>query len=127
MMPTPPPRISVRPGILQLATVAVMLTYLLFTTNWRFWITVELAGIFAFNGLLLVVYASITRRLPLRTLVQTWLPVPSIQLVIYLVLFGAGLALAENGNATAGIVLLAAGYVTLSAKTLLKVARKLTR
>lgn len=127
MTPTSAPHISVRPGTLQLATVAVMLTYLLFTTNWRFWLTVELAAAFTLNGSLLIVYASTNRRLPLRTLVHNWSPVPSIQLVIFLVLLGVGLGLAESGNSIAGIFLIVAGYATLSAQTFLKVARMLDR
>ena len=125
MTPTPP--ISARSGILQLATVAVLLTYLSFTTAWRFWVTVEVAGALAFNGSMLVVYASTTRRLPLKKFVETWLPMLPIQLSAFLVLFGAGLAFAEYGSSMIGILLITAGYGTFSAQTILKVARKLTR
>ena len=127
MTPTPPPPISARSGVLQLATVAVLLTYLSFTTDWRFWMTVEVAGALAFSGSVLVVYASTTRRLPLKTLVETWLPMLPIQLAAFLVLFGAGLAFAEYGTLMIGILLTTAGYGTFSAQTILKVARKLTR
>ena len=112
---------------MQLATAAVLLTYLSFTTAWRFWMTVELAGALAISGSVLVVYASATRRLPLKTLVQTWLPMLPIQLAAFLVLFGAGLAFAEYGNLIIGILLISAGYGTFSAQTILKVARKPTR
>ena len=127
MTPTPPPPISARSGVSQLATVAVLLTYLSFTTEWRFWMTVEVAGALAFSGSVLVVHASSTRRLPLKTLVETWLPLRPIQLAVFLVLFGAGLAFAEYGNLIIGILLITAGYGTFSAQTILKVGRKLTR
>ncbi len=127
MYPTLPSAISARSGILQLAAVAVLVTYLFFTTDWRFWIVVELAGALAFSGSLLVVYAIVTRHLPFRTYVETWLPMPPIQLVIFLVLWGAGLALAENGSSLTGFVLITAGYGTFSAQSILKVVKKLTR
>ena len=127
MTATPPPPISARTGVLQLATVAVLLTYLPFTTDWRFWMTVEVAGALAFSGSVLVVYASATRRLPLKTLIETWLPMLPIQLAAFLVLFGAGLAFAEYGSSMIGILLTIAGYGTFSALTILKVAKKLTR
>lgn len=127
MIPTPPTPISARTGVMQLATVAVLLTYLSFTTDWRFWMTVEVAGALSFSGSVLVVYASTARRLPLKTLVETWLPMLPIQLAAFLVLFGAGLAFAEYGNLIIGILLTTAGYGTFSAQTILKVARKLTR
>ena len=107
--------------------MAALLSYLLFTTDWRFWITVELVGALAFSGLVLVVYASTTRRLPFRALVETWLPMPPFQLAAFLVLYGAGLAFAENGSSLTGIVLITAGYGTFSAQSTLKVVRKLTR
>ena len=127
MTPTSPPPISARSGVLQLATVAVLLTYLSFTTDWRFWMTVEVAVALAFSGSVLVVYVSTTRRLPLKTLVETWLPMLPIQLAAFLVLFGAGLAFAEYGSSMIGILLTTAGYGTFSARTILKVAKKLTR
>ncbi len=127
MNPTLPPAISARSGISQLATVAVLVTYLFFTTDWRFWIVVELAGALAFSGSLLVVYAITSRDLPFRNYVETWLPMPPIQLVIFLVLWGAGLAFAENGSSLMGIVLITAGYGTFSAQSILKVVKKLTR
>ena len=105
----------------------VLLAYLLFTTAWRFWMTVEVAGALAFSGSVLVVYASTTRRLPLKTLVETWLPMLPIQLAAFLVLFGAGLAFAEYGNSMIGILLTIAGYGTFSAQTILKVALKVAR
>ena len=107
--------------------MGVLLTYLLFTNDWRFWITVELIGALAFSGSLLVAYATTTRHLPFRTYIETWLPMPPIQLAIFLVLYGAGLAFAENGSSLTGIVLIAAGYGTFSAQSILKVVRKLTR
>ena len=124
MTPTPP--ISARSGVLQLATVAVLLIYLSFTTDWRFWMTVEVAGALAFSGSVLVVYASTTQRLPLTTLVETWLPMLPIQLAAFLVLFGAGLAFAEYVNSIIGILLTTAGYCTFSAQTILKAVKKLT-
>ena len=127
MKPTPPPPISARSGVLQLATAAVLLTYLSFTTDWRFWITVEVAGALALSGSVLVVYASAARRLPFKTLIETWLPMLPIQLAAFLVLFGAGLVFAEFGSSMIGILLITAGYGTFSAQTILKVARKLTR
>ena len=127
MRPTPPPAISARSGVLQLATVAVLLTYLLFTNDWQFWITVELIGALAFSGLLLVVYATTTRYLPFRTYIETWLPMPPIQLAAFLVLYGAGLAFAENGNSIISLILITAGYGTFSAQSILKVVKKLTR
>ncbi len=127
MTPSPPPSISARSGVLQLATVAVLLTYLSFTTDWRFWMTVEVAGALALSGSVLVVYASTTRRLPLKTLVETWLPMLPIQLAAFLVLFGAGLAFAEYGNLIIGFLLTIAGYGAFSSPTILKIARKLTR
>ena len=89
--------------------------------------TVELAGALAFSGSVLLAYAGTTRRLPLRTLVETWLPMLPIQLAAFLVLFGAGLAFAGYGSLMIGILLFTAGYGTFSAQTILKVARKLTR
>ena len=127
MTTTPPSPISARTGVAQLATVAVLLTYLSFTTEWRFWMTVEVASALAFSGSVLVVYAITTRRLPFKTLVETWLPMLPIQLAAFLALFGAGLAFAEYGNLIIGILLTTAGYGTFSAQTILKVARKLTR
>ncbi len=118
---------SLRPGLFQLATVAVLLSYLLFTNDWLFWITVELVGALAFSGSLLVVYASTTRSLPFRTYIETWFPMPPIQLGAFLALFGAGLAFAENGNSLTGIILITAGYGTFSAQSILKVVKKLTR
>ena len=127
MTPTPPLPISARTGVLQLATAAVLLTYLSFTADWWFWMTVEVARALLFSGSVLVVYASTTRRLPLKTHVETWLPVLPIQLAAFLVLFGAGLVFAEYGSSMIGILLITAGYATISAQTILKVARKLTR
>ena len=126
MTPNPPPPISARSGVLQLATVAVLLTYLSFTTDWRFWIIVEVAGALAFSGSVLVVYASTTRRLPLKTLVETWLPMLPIQLAAFLVVFGAGVAFAEYGSSIIGILLITAGYGTFSAQTIWKAVKKFT-
>ena len=95
--------------------MAVLLTYLPFTTDWRFWMTVEVAGALAFSGSVLVVYASATRRLPLKTLIETWLPMLPIQLAAFLVLFGAGLAFGEYGSLMIGILLTTARYGTFSA------------
>ena len=127
MTPTLPPPISARSGVLQLATAAVLLTYLSFATDWRFCITVEVAGALAISGSVLVVSASTTRRLPLKTLVETWMPMLPIHFAAFLVLFGAGLVFAEYGSSIIGILLITAGYGTFSAQTILKVARKLTR
>ncbi len=89
--------------------------------------TVEVASALAFSGSVLIVYASTARSLPLRTLVETWLPMLPIQLAAFLVLFGAGLAFAEYGSLIIGILLTTAGYATFSAQTILKVVRKVTR
>ena len=89
--------------------------------------TVEVAGALVLSGSVLVVYASTTRRLPLKSLVETWLPMLPIQLAAFLVLFGAGLVFVEYGSSMIGILLTTAGYATFSAQTILKVARKLTR
>ena len=127
MTPTSDPLITVRTGVWQLATAAVLITYFSFTSDWRFWITVELAGVLSLTGFVLVLYASTTRRLPLKTLVETWLPMPPIQLAAFLVLFGAGLAFAEYGSSMIGIILLTAAYGTFSAQSIMKLAKKLTR
>jgi hypothetical protein len=50
-----------------------------------------------------------------------------IQLPVFLVFFGAGLAVAEYGNLIIGILLTTAGYGTFSAQTIFKVAKKLAR
>ena len=89
--------------------------------------TVEVASALSFSGSVLVVYASINRRLPLRALVETWFPMLPIQLAVFLVFFGAGLAVAEYGNLIIGILLTTAGYGTFSAQTIFKVAKKLAR
>ena len=89
--------------------------------------TVEVASALSFSGSVLVVYASTTRRLPLKSLVETWLPMLPIQLAAFLVLFGAGLVFVEYGSSMIGILLTTAGYATFSAQTILKVVRKLTR
>ena len=89
--------------------------------------TVEVAGALAISGSVLVVYASTTRRLPLNTLLETWLPMLPIQLAALLVLFGAGLVFAKYGSSMIGILLTTAGYGIFSAQTISKVARKLTR
>ncbi len=89
--------------------------------------TVEVAAALGFSGSVLVVYASTTRSLPLKTLVETWLPMLPIQLAAFLVLFGAGLVFAEYGSTIIGILLSTAGYGTFSARTILKVSRKLYR
>ena len=127
MTPTPPRPISAPSGVLQFATAAVLLTYLSFTTGWWFWITVGVAGALAISGSVLVGSASTTRRLPLKTLVETWMPMLPIHFAAFLVLFGAGLVFAEYGSSMIGILLITAGYGTFSAQTILKVARKLTR
>ena len=87
----------------------------------------EVAGALAISGSVLVVSASTTRRLPLKTLVETWMPMLPIHFAAFLVLFGAGLVFAEYGSSMIGILLITAGYGTFSAQTILKVARKLTR
>lgn len=86
----------------------------------------EVAGALALSGSVLVVYASTTRRLPLKTLVETWMPMLPVQLAAFLVLFGAGLVFAEYLSSIIGILLITTGYGTFSAQTILKVARKLT-
>ena len=89
--------------------------------------TVEMAAALGFSGSVLVVYASTTRRLPLKTLVETWFPVLPIQLAAFLVFFGAGLGFAEYGNTVIGILLSTAGYSTFSAPTILKITKNLSR
>ena len=89
--------------------------------------TVEVASALSFSGSVLVVYASTNRRLPLRALVETWFLMLPIQLAVFLVFFGAGLAVAEYGNLIIGILLTTAGYGTFSAQTIFKVAKKLAR
>jgi hypothetical protein len=42
-------------------------------------------------------------------------------------LYGAGLGFDENGSSLTGLVLIAAGYGTFSAQSILKVVKKLTR
>ena len=126
MTPTPHPPISARSGVSQLATAAVLLAYLLFTSEWRFWITVELAIVLVFSGSLLVLYASTARRLPFRKDVETWLPMLPIQLAAFLVLYGSGLAFTEQGSSMIGIFLITAGYATFSVQSILKLIKKLT-
>lgn len=106
-----------RSGIAQMATSAALVTFLPFMSGWRTLLTAELAVYLLLSGVVLVVYGSARRDLPFRGLATAWLPIGLPFLLAFIVLFGAGLAVAEDGNDGVGIVLLIAGYLALPARS----------
>lgn len=72
------------------------------------------------SGTALVVYGSKRRVIPFRGLVTKWLPIGVPFLVAFIVLFGTGLAIAENGDNVVGGVLLIAGYLSLPARSVFR-------
>lgn len=112
------PTIAVtRAGIAQLATSAALAAFLPFMSGWRTLLTAELAVYLLLSGVVLVVYGSARRDLPFRRLATAWLPIGLPFLLAFIVLFGAGLAVAEGGNTSVGVTLLTAGYLALPARS----------
>jgi hypothetical protein len=72
------------------------------------------------NGTALIVYGITRRDIPLSALASTWLPIGLSFLVVFVVLFGAGLAMAEGGDNLIGGILLLAGYFALPARSMLR-------
>ncbi|MDA1257306.1 MAG: hypothetical protein O3C10_05615 [Chloroflexi bacterium] len=112
-----PPAEITRIGITHVAASAILLAFLTFTSGWRTLLTLEFAAYLALTGGALVVYGMARTDLPFRRLAITWLPVGAPFLLIFLVLFGAGLAVAESGAVGVGIVLLISGYVALPSRS----------
>ena len=106
-----------------MATAAVLLTFLTFTSGWRLWLTLELAAYFLASGSALLIYANSSRQLPLKTLAEAWLPLAPIQLIAFWGLFGTGLAIAEESSTFIGILLLALGYGALSVGSVARLLR----
>ncbi len=110
-------------GVAQLATAIVLITFISFTSGWRLWFTLELAAYFLASGVVMIVYANSSRRLPLKALAETWLPILPLQLVAFVVLFGVGVAFAEESSTIVGVVLIAIGYAALAARSVMRLAR----
>ena len=109
--------IITRAGIAQLATSAALATFLSFTSGWRTLLAAELGIYLLLSGAALVVYGSARRDIPLRGLATAWLPIGVPFLLAFIALFGAGLAVAQDGNDAVGIALLTAGYLALPARS----------
>ncbi len=107
-------------GVAQLATAAVLVAFLTFTSGWRLLLAAELGVYMLGSGTALIVYGSTRRDIPLRTLASTWLPIGVPFLLAFVVLFGAGLTVAEDGDNVVGGVLLLAGYLALPAKSVFR-------
>lgn len=109
-----------RAGLVQLAVAAVLFAISPFTSEWRLLATLEVAVYFTLAGGALVVHGSVRRELPLKNLATTWLPINPRILAFFLVLFGSGALIAEDGQSTVGIVLMAVGYVSLGVISMLR-------
>ena len=120
ILDSPAPNIF-RAGVAQLALAVVLFALLLFTSGWRWLAILELGGYFMLSGGALVLYGSLRQDVPFRKLASTWLPINPLLLVIFLVLFGSGVGLAETGRDEAGIALMTVGYVSLGVKSALRV------
>ena len=107
-------------GVAQLATAAVLVAFLTFTSGWRLLLAAELGAYILCSGTALIVYGSTRRDVPLRTLASTWLSIGVPFLLAFVVLFGAGLAAAEGGDNVLGGVLLLAGYLALPARSIFR-------
>ena len=109
-----------RAGISQLATAAIIFTFLSFTSGWRELLAIELGVYMLVSGVALVAYGNTRRDIPFRGLAVTWLPIGLPFLMAFVVLFGAGLAVAEDGDNFLGGALLIAGYVNLPARSVFR-------
>ncbi len=103
-----------------MALAAALVALLPFASSWRLFATLEVAAYFAISGGVLIIYGTFQREIPLKDLASTWLPLPPQILVIFLVAFGSGIGLAEAGQDTAGIILITLGYVSLGARSALR-------
>ena len=111
---------NLRAGAAQLAIAVVLLTFLLFASGWRMLATLEVAAYFVLSGGALIIYGSLRREIPFGKLASTWLPIYPQILVIFLVSFGSGVGLAEAGHDSAGIALITLGYVSLGARSAIR-------
>ena len=111
---------ATRDGFAQLTLAVALFAFLLFTSGWRWLAIFEVAGYFMLSGGALVLYGTLRQDVPLKKLASTWLPISPLILVIFLALFGSGAGLAEGGHGTAGIALMAVGYVSLGVKSMLR-------
>jgi len=109
-----------RAGIAQLATAAILSTFLSFTSGWRELLVLELGVYMLASGAALVVYGSSRRDIPFPGVATTWLPIGVPFLAAFVVLFGAGLAIAEGGDNVLGGALLVAGYLSLPARSVIR-------
>ena len=72
------------------------------------------------SGTTLIVYGSTRRVIPFRGLATKWLPIGVPFLAVFVVLFGTGLAIAEDGDNVVGGALLVAGYLSLPARSIFR-------
>ena len=106
-----------RSGLAQLATAAILFAFLSFTSGWRELLVLELGVFMVVSGTTLIVYGSTRRVIPFRGLAIKWLPIGVPFLAAFVVLFGTGLAIAEDGDNVVGGALLIAGYLSLPARS----------
>lgn len=109
-----------RAGIAQLATATVLMAFLSYTSGWRALLALELAAYMLAAGSAMVFYGSTRRNIPFRTLAGTWLPIGIPFLAVFVVLFGVGLAVAEDGDNVIGGALLLAGYLALPTRSVFR-------
>jgi hypothetical protein len=109
-----------RAGIAQLATAAILFAFLSFTSGWRELLVLELGVFMVVSGTTLIVYGSTRRVIPFRGLATKWLPIGVPFLAVFVVLFGTGLAIAEDGDNVVGGALLVAGYLSLPARSIFR-------
>ncbi|MBT3943229.1 MAG: hypothetical protein HOC77_07275 [Chloroflexi bacterium] len=121
MIHSEPTNSITRAGLAQLTTAAVLATFLSYTTGWRALLVLELGGYMLASGGALVVYGGARRDVPFRKLASTWLPIGIPYLLAFAVLFGVGLALAEDGDNLIGGALLLGGYLALPARSVFRV------
>lgn len=109
-----------RAGLAQLALAVVLFALSVFLSEWRQFAALEVAIYFTLAGNALVIYGAMQRSLPFRKIATTWLPLTRKSQVCFILLFGAGALMAEEGQTAAGIALMTIGYGSLVVNSMLR-------